>query len=140
MTNVFNQTIYSYRDWSQQPDLHYISMGMSIVTLVIFVINLWSASGHYQHMMEFAQLLWVLNYVEIEYPFALSSFFAGFRAAALGLKFSIGAPYIYSFSPSKYIRYNKDINLLRNCGFTIILGFVFGAIFVAIIIFVRVKK
>lgn len=58
----------------------------------------------------------------------------------LGLRLSLAAPDIYSFSPSKFIQFDEDVNLLRNCGLTIILGLVVGVLFLVTMLTVRIKQ
>lgn len=140
VNNRFNQTIAAYRNWSQQPDLSTISQTMAFIGLAVLLINLWSASGNYQHIMDIVQLFFLLSYMEIDYPFALESFYQGFRPCVLGLRLSILAPEIYSFSPSKFIKFDADINLLRNCGLTLILGIVIGLLFLVVILVNKLKK
>jgi hypothetical protein len=108
--------------------------------LVILAINLFNAKGHYQQIMDFAHIYWVLGYLEIEYPKVLSSFYEGFRVVTLHAGFGIAPPYVYSFSPSKYIRYDEDINVLRSCGMVILFGVLLGAIGGVVAILVRVYR
>lgn len=138
--NSFNQTVLSYRRWAQQLDLTIVSNVISFVTLGVVLVNLWSASGHYQHIMDLTQIFFVLSYLEIECPLTLKSFYQGFRPSALGLRLNVAAPQIFSFSPSKFIEFDEDTNLLRSCGLTLILGVVVGLLFLITAVVVRVKK
>ena len=73
--NSFNTTASTYSNWSEQPSTYFLSAVLSSLALLILILNIISASGHYQQILDIAQIYWVLGYLEIEYPRALSTFY-----------------------------------------------------------------
>lgn len=58
----------------------------------------------------------------------------------MAIPVNLGASYIYDKSSSKFIRYNTDSNILRNCGLPFVLGILFGIILGLNALICRCKK
>lgn len=57
--------LHAYRKWKDLPNLKPLSQTLSVIILLITAINIVFASGHYQQMLELAQLYFCFIYLEI---------------------------------------------------------------------------
>lgn len=50
-TNKFQKILYAYRKWKDLPNLKPLSQALSVIILIMTVVNIVFASGHYQQML-----------------------------------------------------------------------------------------
>ena len=113
--NVFIVDIFTYTKPEPLFNFQLAGYVVSGLIMALFTVNIVYGAGHYQAVLEMAQLFCMLNYLEIYYPWPLYQFYEGLQILMMAPLMPILTTYIYSFSPAKFINYTLDVDFLRNC-------------------------
>ena len=106
---------------------------MSIM-FVLIIVNICNKNSHFTQILDYAQIVAVTLYLDIQYPPILENFIAGFKLSLGLFAKNLVNIFPYNFSSPKFIYYHIDTSLIRSEMLLLIVFLVLFIFFIIVII------